>query len=508
MNASLFTRFTFVILSCFIFSKASSQQYRKEIVVPNDTVATVTHEVTRDGGTIVAVKSENVATAARYINLIKLDSAGNMQWQQSFGPLTCSFVNVTQAPDSGYYLCATGYSAMSYMVLKTDKNGSLQFSKRLEVPSPYTVLHEGKILAKNDGGLYVTSSLFTTANATLCWHLFELSATGMVISSNIYDLNSSKTRCYSIDTCSNGDVLLLGSVLTGQMHRSKVARISPSGTLLWLNTYYCGIGFPSSPCDLMCDDNDNIFVLSRFNSTMYTSAAVTKIDGTGNGLWTMEYSRANTFLHPASITHTAAGEIVLTGDGWFIKTDPAGIVLASTAFSDVNFSTVDSRNPQRFVLSGDALTTTNGVILSTDASGNGCHDSTLVFTRTPRAAVDSLMPSSATLALQNFVYNLSSINKNIQVNDDCGKKSTGVDEQALPGEIKLFPNPANDQALITSASPIERIEIVDLNGAIVQTQRVNSSTCMLHTAALAEGSYFVRVHDKNGVQVRPLIIAH
>jgi hypothetical protein len=198
--------------------------------------------------------------------------------------------------------------------------------------------------------------------------------------------------------------------------------------------------------------------------------------------------------------HTAAGEIVMTGQNWFLKTDTAGAVTASTTFSDVDFKTIDSRDPQKFVLSGDMLSTNNAVILSTNALGQGCQDSLLVLTTTPRNIADSLLPSTMALPLQNFVFNLFFATKTVQINDDCGKKSTAIDEAAALNEVHLFPNPATESITVQSSEYMKRVAVFSSNGSLVQQQILHSQNYQLDVRTLPAGLYVITIETDKSIE--------
>lgn len=484
---------------------AFAQSYQYEIAIPNETWVHQSNKATLDGGSIIVTKSQSTTSATRYINLVKLDNAGTLQWQKSFGPLTCTFDNIVQSPDSGYFLCATAFSAMSYMVLKVDKYGNLQFSRRIEVPAPYAVLHEGESIAKNDGGFYISSTLFDSSTATQCWHLVELDQYGIPVLSRLYDLNSSKTRCYGIDTCSNGDVLMLGSVFSSPYHWFKVARIDRNtGAQVWCKRFKSQTGFTLMPGDIVCDTADQIYVLTQFNSSLTPHVGLTKIDGAGNGIWTMEYSDNANALRPRTLMHTDSGAIVIAGEELFLKVDANGSLLSSTRFANTIFYAVDSPDQQSFQLTGSYAFSLNSIVLSTDAVGHGCTDSLQSITKTPRPVYDSTILSTMVLPLQNFVFNLPPVIKSVQLIDDC--EMTAIDEPGTTDNVQLFPNPAKSLLTVHSETTICSAEIFSVTGQSVLTEVQKSNEYKLDISDFSPGYYVIRVVLENRIETLPLIV--
>lgn len=489
-----------------VHARAHGQSiYRDEISIPGEMLMTATHTATLDGGLIVATKSQDIMSPTRYINLLKLDSTGTMQWQKSFGPVSCTFENIVQSPDSGFFICATGFSAMSYLVLKTDKNGTLQYSRRLQVPAPYIVLHEGKSLAKNGGGFFIYSTLFDSSTTSQCWHLLELDAVGNTVSSNVYDLYSGKTRCYGIDTCRNGDVVLVGSVFTSPVHSFLVSRIDNTGALVWSNAYNNAPGFSSMPCDIACDTADHIFVATQYNSTLTPHVGLTKIDGAGNELWTMEYADATTALRPKEMMLTDAGEIVIVGEEFFMKVDPTGSPMIGTKFLSTIFFSVDAPNAQTFQLSGNPASSMNCLVMTTDALGQGCGDTALSITKTPRTLYDSIIASTAPVTVQNFVYNLSSVNKNIQLIDDCDTTTT-VAENETYNMLHVYPNPASGRVSIRSAETMYSAELFTVTGQVLLTHTQTAREYQLDISSVPAGCYILSIRMENNSKTLRLVV--
>lgn len=83
---------------------------------------------------------------------------------------------------------------------------------------------------------------------------------------------------------------------------------------------------------------------------------------------------------------------------------------------------------------------------------------------------------------------------------------------ALQGEIRLFPNPAQDVAQLSLAQAENgryQIDILSLNGQVVQSSNLQvdggQATAALDVQRLAVGAYRVRVSHKGKVKALPLI---
>lgn len=96
---------------------------------------------------------------------------------------------------------------------------------------------------------------------------------------------------------------------------------------------------------------------------------------------------------------------------------------------------------------------------------------------------------STYLFFMSMVYNTTGI--------VTGKKAGNA------GHIKVFPNPANKNAVITSEFEIEKIEIYHLSGVKVKT--INSTNNIININDLNRGTYFIKAFTKNGSFIEKLI---
>lgn len=120
-------------------------------------------------------------------------------------------------------------------------------------------------------------------------------------------------------------------------------------------------------------------------------------------------------------------------------------------------------------------------------------------------------------ASQAFNYNLS-LNQNYRVcmvatlgcNKDSSCKDyifTGIDE--IAGEsMQLYPNPSNGSVTVQASFPIQRIEIMDLQGRLILSEVVTFNSHVVSTALLPDGMYLVRVVGTKGSNTTKLVVDH
>lgn len=93
------------------------------------------------------------------------------------------------------------------------------------------------------------------------------------------------------------------------------------------------------------------------------------------------------------------------------------------------------------------------------------------------------------------------------INDDL-YFSLGVNE--IVGNVNLFPNPANESLRIELAQTngTARIELLNLQGGVVEQITTTNTTHTLSTAVIPAGMYLLRVSNDQGVRVQRVVIAH
>ncbi len=71
----------------------------------------------------------------------------------------------------------------------------------------------------------------------------------------------------------------------------------------------------------------------------------------------------------------------------------------------------------------------------------------------------------------------------------------------LKVEIRLFPNPANEQLTVTSDKPFESVQIYDLSGRIQQRRTVLANSIEMNVSELENGMYVVELNYTNGTRI-------
>ncbi len=138
---------------------------------------------------------------------------------------------------------------------------------------------------------------------------------------------------------------------------------------------------------------------------------------------------------------------------------------------------------------------------------------TMVFDFTNEAPGTELL--SVGLAM-GWTYNMASIFFNFDTDGaTAGEKTYYFDDVSFGGSvgiaeeelinIQVYPNPAVDRWTIASDATINQLDLYDTMGRMVRSIEVKDGLVTLEASALASGTYLLRIHTENGVQLRQLI---
>jgi hypothetical protein len=222
---------------------------------------------TADGGYIAAGAFTDAGQNTGAL-LLKLDSAGNVQWQKDIGPAgsttLASFNSVQQTSDGGYvaagnyYTPTSGPAPTQVLVARFGADGSLAWQHGFATlgasGTPTSVADASSIIQTPDGGYAVAGrwfdQTFNGGNGAQGALLLKLDASGALQWQKAYtgEVYCSGYGCtatggvsYSLHQTSDGGYVLAGDGETASGYAQLVpwlAKADASGTLLWQHLYY------------------------------------------------------------------------------------------------------------------------------------------------------------------------------------------------------------------------------------------------------------------------------
>ena len=232
----------------------------------------------------------------------------------------------------------------------------------------------------------------------------------------------------------------------------------------------------------------------------------------------MRYTNTNpnSSLLPHDIIVSGGGDFVVIAQrsgpqlgSVFLQVNGTGQYVSSRFYQGYTITSIDNYGQWMYSLTGtrDSMNYHFTALKTVDGSGAGCDDTTAVFGVGPVQYTSTTGGTVLNSTMSAVNGNLPVINTTIATHSDCNL--TGVTGHAeMENNISVYPVPAKEQLFISSASEITMIEIIGVNGAVVHSQVVNSSLCVVQTENMADGAYLLRVTHGAGVTVLKTVIAH
>jgi len=246
---------------------------------------------TMDGGYIVAGYTESFGNGLRDFWLIKTDTEGNEEWNQTYGtPLHDRAQYVEQTSDGGYILTGgTGYfegSGQDILLIKTDTVGNIEWEQTYGGEGnekAYTVHQE-------PNGLYIlTGYTASFGNGDLDVWLIKTDDYGNEIWNRTFG-GAEIENAYSLQICPDGGYILAGITRSFGQGDDDIWLIKTDslGIEEWNEVY--GTEYTDC-CSSVSLTNDGNFILGcSTNSTANSGFDVLakKIDEFGNEIWTAQ----------------------------------------------------------------------------------------------------------------------------------------------------------------------------------------------------------------------------
>lgn len=487
--------------------------FKRQVYTPNEMYGTETQITTLDHGILFVGRTYNTVTTQQGLVLIKTDSLGNMQWAKRFGPFVTYSYNIVQSPDSSFLLCYINSAVFTddYKLIKLDAAGNVLLSLDISPSAPNKTISGSQLFAKNNGNYYVLGNLNDSLTSMNYWHLFEIDSIGNVLWSNTYNVGSSKSKGTDIDTCSNGDIILLGNTIyNAGVHMPILTRISPTGNLLWSTLYICNTSGEFFPNALEVGPGDH-FIVAGSNYAFAGNAFTMRTDSLGFVIWTFEYGGSVNWRIPQEITSVSPTEIVIVGTtystGFFMKIDTSGLILCKRKYP-VGITSFSMFSPTTYVMSGHSQSTNLAFILTTDTCGVGCDDQSEITSKT---SVDvSTMPifGSYTLPMMTVPVPYNPLPTNVTFADSCGVLTQADESNSELPSVRVYPVPASSEIHIQSSVEITIVQVFDQSGKEVLAECPYANDFILKTDQFSNGMYLLKLAGEDFQTTEIVIVDH
>ena len=207
---------------------------------------------TFDGGFAIAGTTASYGAGGDDFYLVKLDAAGNVQWNKSYGGTgTDQGWEVVQTPDSGFCIAGLtssfGSSPNDFYVVRTDASGNLVWDKKVGAAGISDIAYS--ITNTNDGGFAVAGTAYTWtgsgSTSSNDFYIVKLDGSGnMVWSRLVQDANTTKYPDYARSIIQTADG---GYMIAGEAGQPKVSggfnwhyllvKLDAAGAVSWTRYY-------------------------------------------------------------------------------------------------------------------------------------------------------------------------------------------------------------------------------------------------------------------------------
>jgi pectate lyase len=260
-----------------------------------------------------------------------------------------------------------------------------------------------------------------------------------------------------------------------------------------------------------------------------TDATVTGLPA--SGITFVKNSTAKTITITGTPTGTLSYSIVTTGTGTAANGSGTITVTGTASGNQIHNFTVSGKTSSFYTITGNMNSTAGSVIYagliltarlkiesSTAITYTTTAASTLTlvfdynFTGTIKVnnvsytatsgVVTVSLPAGANTITKGSVANLYYISTTYNTTARMSSHSS-VEEEVASAKLTLYPNPVSNELNIDSDKAIQKTEVYNLTGGLVNSQAGNNNT--IDMSHLANGSYLVKVYTENSVTTKIII---
>jgi predicted secreted protein len=307
---------------------------------------------TSDGGYAIAGYTTSFGAGYTDFWLVKTDSAGIRQWDKTYGgPGNDEAYSVVQTNDSGYALAGyTGSSnggGLRFWLVKTDSNGIMQWNQTYGGPGDSEAY---SIIKASDGGYAIAGSTDSFGAGGLDFWLVKTDSNGTMQWNETYG-GPGDDVAYSLVQTSDGGYAVAGytnSVGSGGefWYYYWLVKTNSNGTMQW-NEVYGGQG--SSEAYSVIQTSDGGYAMAGYTNSIGAGGDdvwLVKTDSVGNMQWNQTYGgsgdeAANSLIRTSDGGYAMAGYTDSFGAGgedfYLVKTDSVG---ASSSAGGINWGSI------------------------------------------------------------------------------------------------------------------------------------------------------------------------
>jgi len=258
---------------------------------------------TADGGFIVGGATMSAGVAYHDIWLLKLDAAGSIQWQKTYGGASSENAYTVQQTTDGGYVVGARFDGGALSVIRLDASGTVVWQQS----GGFLIDSYNCIQQTADGGFIAVGSKSSNSTDIL---LVKLDAAGSVSWQKVYYSAGSNNQVHAIRQAPDGGYIMATSASTASGIDFLAVKLDASGAISWQKS------FGGAGMDLVHavqPTADGGYVLAGETNSFGAGSndiLVIKLDGTGNIQWQQTYGGSD-YEYPRSIQQTTDGGYVI-----------------------------------------------------------------------------------------------------------------------------------------------------------------------------------------------------
>lgn len=366
------------------------------------------------------------------------------------------------------------------LFFKTDSVGNILWSRYF---SPLQGGDVSAIIQTADSGFIVASGFY---NNGAC--LIKTDTNGIVLWAKSYV----RPKGYITSVIENSDNTLLISGITDSTQISPftsslfLIKTSSTGNIIWAKIFGTNISFRNYKAPTLKKTPDGGYIIiaslvrNDFSPALYKDdLALIKTDINGDTLWTR--------AHGSPDVHIFDTEINVLLDGYLIA------AITNNAYPTYYYCSY---------------------LIRSDSLG---HTASLCEEYSPQISVNSFSVSDSIISLTTVPFvidtTLYTANNSVTYNimyDGCYLNEIYEPIQEQDTILSIYPNPCNglftleiNNSTITTTT---EIEVYNSNGQKIYSSSIISSSCNIDITGFAEGLYFIRVINENGIKVGKVMV--
>jgi hypothetical protein len=501
MKSKIYNSFLFLsttIFTSLCLAQSPGMLWHKSYGGSSDDIFTCM-DFTTDGGYILGGSSTSSNGDVSQNNgngdywIVKVDAAGNMLWEKSYGGSSDEWVkSVEQTTDGGYIVSGVTYSndgnvlghhgQTDAWILKLDASGGIVWKQCLggsfsEDPSG--------IVQTSDGGYVVISQStssdgdITTPTISSDYWMVKLDASGNILWDKSIDNNGNSDYPMAMKPTSDGGFVVAGTTNASSDEPDNwIVKLDALGNVEWDQV----VGGSNDDTPMAIDQVlDGGFVVSGMTQSNDGDVQgfhgaidfwVVKIDANGNLLWTNALG-GSLNEYAWGICSTAQGGCVAIG-------------ISGSTDGDVGS------------LPGQA----SAWLVNLDASGNLIDEVALGGSYAEDGRVIRQMSNGEFVFAGTTLSNDGDFSNNHGASDawlvNLGPWSLSGMDEFTSSTVEVFPNPVKDKLIIRveESSVGEKYFLMDDTGRIVMDGKVSSESVEINMFSLAPGTYHLKINDQ------------